>query len=232
MPRRARDEFAPPSSRGHRTPYVFAVLTSLVRRARLAPETARSLVDQWKPYIRSRMNAEKSADSTAEHIARIESLRRSSRPPPARDRGRSRQRFSHDPARLSRAERTRTAGIERISDKGIPYRTCPRGTRLQALMFPRTHYTPARARAWASKHDFTVRKLEEGPNWIRIQLSPSKLFQKGSFRNIIISERHNVRGLICCPLIEIGGRSTRRGVRPVEVPRRRITVEERRRRAA
>ena len=186
----------------------------------MSPPVAGRLADDWRRYVHARRKAGKSPESTAEHIARFERQHLAHPWPQARDPER----------RVRRKSRTRTgAGEARISARGIPYRQCARGTRLQALMFPKTHYTLTRARAWAQEHEFVLRKVEESPNWVRVQLVPSTLFEKGSFRNIEISERHHVRGIIGCPRAEIAGRSTRRGVRGVDAPLRRLEVERRRR---
>lgn len=238
--RRARDEgeAAPPSSRsGRRVPYHFATAASLVRHERLPMERAVELVREWRPYVDARMRAGRSPESTAQHIARISSQRLSSRPPRSRDPQAARR-------RLSREERRASAGEERISARGVAFTVCPHPTRLQALMFPKTHYDLRSARAWAEgrrpgtkqrSQPFAVRKIEQTDNWIRVQIVPSSLFQKRSFRNIVLSEKYNVRGIIGCPLVEISGRSTRRGVRGAEVPQAPQRIpgrEERRRRVA
>ena len=120
------------------------------------------------------------------------------------------------------------AGQPRVSAKGIPYSRCGHGLRLQAVFFPRAYYTVASAKAWARKHDFVQRKVEETPNFIRIQLVPSELFMKGSFRNIPLSEKHHIRGLVGCPRVSIGGLSSRRGVKsPGELVHFRIPGERR-----
>ena len=123
------------------------------------------------------------------------------------------------------------AGEQRVSAKGIPYTRCPRGTRMQAIVFPKPRYTLVKARAWAKAHDFVARKIEESPNFVRIQLVPSELFVKGSFRNIPMSERFGIRQIIGCPKVEVAGRSSRRGVRPVELVHFRLPGERRKKAA-
>lgn len=213
----------PPSSRsGRRVGYRFATIAALVRQERLPLHTAERMVDDWERYVRGRMREGRSPSATAEHIARFE-RQRLARPYPTTRR---------DPEAPRRPDAPRRIGREvRVSARGIPFRQCPRGTRLQAIMFPKERYTVRSAQHWAEQHRFVVRELEEMPNFVRIQLLPSRIFERGSFRNIELSERFGIRGIIGCPLVDVRGRSTGRGARPVPAKQlRRLEVGERRRR--
>lgn len=123
----------------------------------------------------------------------------------------------HPPAR-----RRARAGKIIVSERGHPFKVCPRATRPEALMFPRdlltsrrsvnkdaiAHsgnvYTARSAIAWTRKHtNFPIREVEETKNFIRIRVAPKELFVKGSFRNIPMSERYGVRMIIACPRFEV-----------------------------
>ena len=154
---------------------------------------------------------------------------------------RDRQRFSRDPTpRKSRAYNGRKrpeAGAMKVSKKGNPYRVCPRGTRIQTLIFPLTQFTEKKASKWARDHGFRIQKIDLTSQSIRIRQQPVELFTKGSFRTITLPSRTGtIRAVIGCPRFAIiaGGRA-RQERRPQEErrqPARRRQAARRLRRAA
>lgn len=164
--------------------YRFATVAALVRGTRMHLPEAERIVDDWSPYVRSRMLRNESPESTAKHLARFETQKRTRR----------------DPA------------PSQVSKRGYPFKVCPRGTRPEALMFPKELYDRSSARTWAKKHGFPIREIEETKNFIRIRVAPKELFVKGSLRNIPMSERYGVRMIIGCPRFKVlaGGRSRAR----------------------
>lgn len=100
----------------------------------------------------------------------------------------------------------------RVSEKGHPYRVCPRGTRIQTIIFPLSQFTQKKATAWVRKHGFRVQKLDVTSQSIRIRQQPVELFVKGSFRTITLPSRSGtIRAVIGCPRFAIlaGGRRGR-----------------------
>ena len=176
-------------------------------------------------------------------------------PDPARDpqrssrpRSKAKGTDSRSPGRTASQGQTRRGGLRartmQVSAQGIPFEQCPRGTRLQALMLPKARYSLATAVRFAEAHGFFLAadrdgdgvpdNVEASKNWIRVSLVPSGLFERRSFRNILLSERYELRGVIGCPRVEIAGRG-RRGVQRVVVPelpareREELTPQRRRR---
>lgn len=191
-----RDESRP------RPSYRFATAVALVKQARLSPSEAERLVSAWSSYVRYRMVEGKSPESTAEHLVRFE--RQGLARPFAADHSRR----DPSPRRRKRSARRPDSGSEtRVSTRG---KACPRGTKIQTLLFPADLYTPAQAERWARSHGFRVRKLDETENYVRVRQEPVDLFTKGSFRTINLRgvERHGIRAVIGCPRFAVitGGR--------------------------
>jgi hypothetical protein len=66
-------DLPPPSSRrGERMGYRFATVAALVRSARMSPSSAARLVEDWERYVRFRMRAGDSPESTAAELTRFE----------------------------------------------------------------------------------------------------------------------------------------------------------------
>ena len=209
-----RDELLPPSSRsGRRVGYRFATVASLVRFERMPVREAERVVDEWGRYVRARMRQGKSPASTAEHIARFERQRLSSPFRRARDPG---------PRILNRPG----AGERRISERGFPYRVCPRGVQIHSLLFPLDRYTEARARRWAVEHGFNLREVELTRNFVRIKQNPVSLFVRDSFRNVPLRgvERHGIRAVMGCPRLAVIRGGQRRRQKPRE-ERRRVAAD-------
>ena len=177
---------APPSSRRpQRVGYRFATTAALVRHERMRPTDAKRLVDEWASYVRHGMTIGKDPADTAAQLARFS---RSSRPPPR----------SRDVSRNTR--RRSGAGSVRISDRGIPFRVCGRGTEIESLIFP-PHVSERAARKWATDHGFVARKIDISPTTgsLRMRQREPSDFERGSFRTIQLSDTAQIRAVIGCP---------------------------------
>lgn len=74
---------------------------------------------------------------------------------------------------------------------------CPVGTQIQTLLFKRSDFTEAQAKAWAKAHDFKYGSIDTTANHYRMrQHEPSK-FKLGSFRTIEITT--GIKAVIGCP---------------------------------
>ena len=116
------------------------------------------------------------------------------------------------------------AGMMKVSAKGNPYRVCPRGTRIQTLIFPLTQFTEKKASKWARDHGFRIQKIDITSQSIRIRQQPVELFTKGSFRTITLPSRTGtIRAVIGCPRFAIiaGGRRAERREERRQQPARR-----------
>jgi len=192
-----------------KTAHVYARIAGVPR------SEARAILRKWRRYVEGRERAGKTAESTAEHLARF---KREKSACACGSRGRD---CGCKHAKERDASPKKRGGVKpgetRISAKGIPFTVCPRGTKLQALLFPGERYSVSSARAWAKGHGFSIHKVEEMRNFVRVVLLPSKLFTKGSYRLIPLkgAERHGIRGLIGCPRFAIlkGGARGVRGER-------------------
>ena len=228
--------------------YRFATAAALVRQERMTGPQARQAVQEAGAIVDSRMRQGDSPASAARYVASLPTTR-SSYPPPAR----GDYRYARDPQRskkaktsaskedsrlaLRSASRTRSlggarwngrkrpeAGVMKVSKKGNPYRVCPRGTRIQTLIFPLTQFTQKKASKWARDHGFRIQKIDVTSQSIRIRQQPVELFTKGSFRTITLPSRTGtIRAVIGCPRFAIiaGGRA--RQERQEMPARRRLT---------
>lgn len=190
-----------------------------------APPKALALAERWRSYLLGRQAAGKSTASSAQHLARF-AKERTVCSCGSRDcgcagkTGGSANRRDASPPRMTRARKPRPdAGEMRTSAKGIPYRVCPHGMTMQALLFPRGKYTEQQARAWViarkGRSGFArIEKVTTEANHVRVRLIDPKFFVKGSFRLIQLKgyERHGVRGLVACPRVKImrGGKTETR----------------------
>jgi hypothetical protein len=57
-----------------------------------------------------------------------------------------------------------------------PTRRCPDSSEVQSILFDRSRYTVARAKAWAEKHHFRHNKVDVTVNYIRLRQKSPKLF--------------------------------------------------------
>jgi hypothetical protein len=212
------------------------------RIAHVSEGRARAVVTQWYRYVNKRSARGKSPQSTAKHIARFtkdKSVCACGSGRAARDCAclmfSSKTKTSRDASPKYKAHRkvrkTRTMthrGVVktrmRVSAKGIPYNVCPRGMRLQALLFPKPKYSAQRARAWAKSHGHRVLQVEDMPNNVRVRVLPSSSFVKGSFRVIQLKgyERHAIRGYVACPRFAIARKVPRLTVKTAHKPTRRL----------
>ena len=208
---------------GPRPSYRFATAVALVKQARLSPNEAERLVNAWSRYVRYRMQEGKSPESTAEHLVRFE-RQQLARPFAGNGSQRDPQPRRNQRQNQNQNRSAKSSGETRISARGIPFRVCPRGTRIQTLLFPADLYTAAQAERWAREHGFRVRKLDETQNYVRIRQEPVDLFAKGSFRTIDLRgiERHGIRAVIGCPRFAVitGGRGRQRQRQQPEERRR------------
>ena len=223
-----------------RASYRFATAAALVRQERMTGPQARQAVQEASAIVDSRMRQGASPASTARYVASLPTTR-SSYPPPARDNGppsgvwfivRKRgQRFSRDPAprkrnqtRAYNGRKRAEAGAMKVSAKGNPYRVCPRGTRIQTLIFPLAQFSEKKAAKWARDHGFRIQKIDLTSQSIRIRQQPVELFTKGSFRTITLPSRTGtIRAVIGCPRFAIiaGGRARQRPQEERRQPARR-----------
>ena len=210
--------------------YTDRVATHLVAGEGIAPQRALVIVAQWSQYITSRQRGGKSAASTARHLARFKRERTVCSCSARRDCGCGAQQARDQSARRDASPRGRStrstrggvrkdAGQTRISAKGIPYKICPRGTRLQALLLPRANYNEAQARAWAVARGMRPIKVTTEANHVRVRLHDPRFFVRESFRLIPLRgyERHGIRGLIGCPRVAIvkGGAASKASERAI-----------------
>lgn len=76
---------------------------------------------------------------------------------------------------------------------------CPRGMKVQSLLFSREHFDAPSALAWAANHGFKHHKVDFKPNTIRVrQVIPTKYqFVKSSFRTFKMT--NGIKAVIGCP---------------------------------
>lgn len=74
---------------------------------------------------------------------------------------------------------------------------CPSGMKAQTLVFPKSRFTKAQAKAWAKKHGFRSSKVDaKGPSYRLRQAAPSS-YRKGMFRTISMGP--DVKAVVACP---------------------------------
>lgn len=76
-----------------------------------------------------------------------------------------------------------------------------RSTNLQTLLFPKSLYSAAEAKAWAKAHGFHYASVEgkgRSERWHVRQHSPS-MYREGTFRTILISGQDGVEGVVGVP---------------------------------
>jgi hypothetical protein len=61
-------------------------------------------------------------------------------------------------------------------------------TKVQSLIFDKDAFTEEQAVAWAKKHDFSAAKVDETEHSFRLRQQDPKLFKKGSFRTISLTD--------------------------------------------
>jgi ADP-ribose pyrophosphatase YjhB (NUDIX family) len=82
---------------------------------------------------------------------------------------------------------------------------CPRGTKIQSLIFSKDKFNTKSAKSWAEKHKFKFGKVDETTNNLRIRQHSPTNFLKTSFRTIGIT--NGIKAVIGCPVkkMESGG---------------------------
>lgn len=69
-------------------------------------------------------------------------------------------------------------------------KTVKRTLNIATLLFAKTSYTPAKARAWARQHDFVATKIDTPPTgrYHHLRQHPPESYQKGTFRTVTLIE--------------------------------------------
>lgn len=74
---------------------------------------------------------------------------------------------------------------------------CPRGMKVQSLLFAKEGFTKAQAKRWVKEHGYTQTYIDEKENTLRVRQEEPSSFLKTSFR--VISFRPGVKAVIACP---------------------------------
>lgn len=74
---------------------------------------------------------------------------------------------------------------------------CRVGTRVQTLLFSKTHFTKSGAKRWARDHGYVAQKVDEKPNTYRVRQHDPRRFGKHSFRTIRLTD--GVEAVVGCP---------------------------------
>lgn len=95
--------------------------------------------------------------------------------------------------KLGRALRKRYGHLHKGEKK-----FCPTGSQMQTLLFPRTAFTTAQAKAWAKKEGFKSGDVDIKDNYVHLRQADPSLFSR--MRNIPLGERgiEGVVGWIKC----------------------------------
>lgn len=207
--------------------YRFATAAALVRYERMTAPEARHAVSSRPDLIDSLMRQRMSPTLAADYIASLTTKKptRSSYPPASRDPGSRRRK---PPKRAAKKRYSKGSG-------GSTFQRCPRGMRIQTIIFRLDEFNEKKATAWVRSHGFRVQKLDLTSQSIRIRQQPVELFVKGSFRTITLPSRTGViRAVVGCPRFAIiaGGRRQRKVTETIPARRRKTRKTRRLRRAA
>ena len=78
------------------------------------------------------------------------------------------------------------------------FQRCAVGMEIQSVLFPRESFSVSKAKTWAKRHGFTMKKVDETENFYRFRQRPPNQFKPGSFR-IITLGNSGVKAIIACP---------------------------------
>lgn len=206
--------------------YRFATAAALVRYERMSAPEARHAVSSRPDLIDSLMRQRMSPTLAADYIASLTTKKptRSSYPPASRDPGSRRRKPPKRAAKKRYSKRSSSSTFQR----------CPRGMRIQTIIFRLDEFNEKKATAWVRSHGFRVQKLDLTSRSIRIRQQPVELFVKGSFRTITLPSRTGViRAVVGCPRFAIiaGGQRRQETAKP-KTRRRKARKIRRLRRAA
>jgi hypothetical protein len=88
-------------------------------------------------------------------------------------------------------------GTPALSPKLSENQRCRVGTKVQTLIFSKTHFTRRGAVAWARQHGYRASKVDEKPNSYRVRQHSPASFGRGSFRTIRLTD--GVQAAVGCP---------------------------------
>lgn len=59
---------------------------------------------------------------------------------------------------------------------------------VQSVLFSADNWTPARARAWLARHDYTAPKIDRTENYLRVRQIDPSAFNRKTFRTIHLGD--------------------------------------------
>jgi len=76
----------------------------------------------------------------------------------------------------------------------------PKTTRVQSVIFSKSHWTAATSKKWLGDHGYKTPKSDTTDDYYRYRQEPTFRFQKNSFRTIEFDKKRGIKAVIARPL--------------------------------